>query len=122
MKKGYLIQKDPFVVPTSDGKLIEEFLGLASINAGDFSFAHMSAPPGWGEPFQTPEFDEMTYVISGKKLIEINGERITLEEKQAIFVKKGTRVRYSHPSSVTVEYISVCFPAFSIDKVHREDS
>ena len=74
MKKGYLIQKDPFVVPTSDGKLIEEFLGLASINAGDFSFAHMSAPPGWGEPFKSIELlkqaESSEHFISKRWIIE----------------------------------------------------
>jgi len=50
--KNYKVQKSPFVVPTTDGKLIEEHFGHASINA-DISMAHMVAPPGWSEPFQT---------------------------------------------------------------------
>ena len=120
MSAGYVIQDKPFVVPTTDGKLIEEFFGLASIKAGDLSFAHMVAPPGWSEPYQTPRFDEITYVISGKKQFEINGEVIVLEKNRSICVFKGTRVRYSNPFGEPVEYISVCIPAFSPEKVNRE--
>ena len=31
--KNYKVQKNPFVVPTDDGKLIEEHFGKASIDA-----------------------------------------------------------------------------------------
>jgi len=54
--KKYRVQNTPFVVPTNDGKLIEEHFGLASI-ASELSIAHMIAPPKWSEPYQTPEFD-----------------------------------------------------------------
>ncbi len=120
MSKGYVIQNKPFIVPTNDSKLIEEFFGLASIPAGDISFAHMAAPPGWSEPYQIPEFDEITYIISGKKQFEIGSDIIVLEKNKSICIYKGTRVRYSNPFNETVEYISVCIPAFTIDKVHRE--
>lgn len=122
MNRKYKIQKAPFVVPTTDNKLIEEFFGMASIIPGsaDLSFAHMIAPPGWSEPFQTPEFDEITYIISGMKQFEIDGDIIVLTKNQSIFLTKGTRVRYSNPFEEPVEYISVCRPAFSAAKVHRE--
>ena len=120
MASGYVIQDKPFVVPTTDGKLIEEVFGLASIQAGNLSFAHMVAPPGWSEPYQTPGFDEITYIISGKKQFEINGEIIVLEKNRSICVFKGTRVRYSNPFTEPVEYISVCIPAFSPEEVNRE--
>lgn len=120
MSKKFSIQTKPFIVPVADGKIIEEFFGSASISAGDLSFAHMIAPPGWSEPYQQPEFDEITYVISGKKQFEIDGEVIVLKKNEAICVNKGTRVRYSNPFSEQVEYISVCRPAFSVEKVHRE--
>lgn len=61
--KKYFIQKKPFIVPTTDGKIIEEHHGLASTKNTAISIAHMVAPPGWSEPFQTPEFDEYTYII-----------------------------------------------------------
>lgn len=116
----YEIQKNPFLVPTNDGKLIEEYFGNASKNVGDFSVAHMVAPPGWSEPHQTPMFDEITFIIKGKKQFEIDDEKIILKKGESICVKKGTRVKYSNPFEDEVEYLSFCIPAFTIDRVNRE--
>lgn len=117
----YFIQKSPFVVPTNDGKLIEEHHGLATTNNSEISIAHMIAPPDWSEPFQTPEFDEYTYIISGKKQFIIDGDIIILEAGQSIKIEKNVRVQYSNPFNEACEYISICKPAFSIDKVNREE-
>jgi len=120
MAKKYHIQKSPFIVPTTDGKLIEEHFGLATINS-DISIAKMVAPPKWSEPFQTPDFDEYTYIISGKKQFIIDDEVIVLSAGESIKIDKGTRVQYSNPFDEPCEYISVCMPAFSIDLVNREE-
>lgn len=116
----HVIQRNPLKIPTNDGKIILEHFGIPSTNTYEFSFAHMIAPPGWSEPFQTPEFDELTFVIRGRKQIEIDDEKIILKENESILVKKGSRVRYSNPFDESVEYVSVCIPAFSIEKVNRE--
>lgn len=118
----YVVQKNPFVVPTTDGKLIEEHVGLASTGDRQLSIAHMIAPPGWSEPHQQPDFDEYTLVSRGKKLVEVDGEQVILEGGQSILIKGGTRVRYSNPFDEECEYWSVCLPAFSIEAVHREES
>lgn len=120
-KKKYTIQNSPFVVPTTDGKVIEEHFGNATDGNKDMSIAHMKAPAGWSEPFQTPEFDEFTFIISGKKQFIIDGETIILEAGQSIKINRNTRVQYSNPFTEVCEYIAVCTPAFSIDLVHRED-
>ncbi len=117
--KKYKIQKQPFVVPTNDGKLIEEHFGNASIKS-DLSIAHMVAPPKWSEPFQTPEFDEFTYIIKGKKQFIVDSEIIVLKAGESIKIEKGARVQYSNPFDEACEYLAVCFPAFSIDLVNRE--
>lgn len=117
---AYYIQTAPFIVPTTDGKLIEEHFGAASTGRKDISVAHMVAPAGWSEPAQWPEFDEWTLVNAGKKCLEINGEEILLEAGQSIWVSKGARVRYSNPFDAPCDYWSVCLPAFSPDLVHRE--
>ena len=116
----FKIQKDPFVVPTTDGKLIEEIWGETTDNP-EISIAHMIAPAGWKEPFQTPMFDEFTYIISGKKQFEIEGQSIILEKGESIRIEKGTRIRYSNPYEEECEYMSICTPAFSIDLVNREE-
>jgi mannose-6-phosphate isomerase-like protein (cupin superfamily) len=117
---AYIKQTNPFVVPTTDGKLIEEHYGAASSGDRDFSIAHMIAPPGWGEPFQTPQFDEVTMVVKGQKQFEVDGEVVVLTAGESILIRKGTRVRYSNPFSEPCEYWSCCVPAFTIDTVQRE--
>jgi len=119
-KKQYTIQTSPFVVPTDDGKIIKEHFGLASDGNSELSIAHMVAPPDWSEPFQTPEFDEYTFIIKGKKQFIIDDETIVLEAGQSIKVTKHTRLQYSNPFTEPCEYIAICLPAFSIDSVNRE--
>lgn len=120
--KKYTIQKEPFVVPTTDGKLIEEHFGNATNGNQNISIAHMIAPPGWSEPFQTPEFDEYTYIIKGKKQFNIDGEIVVLSAGESIKIEKNVRIQYSNPFEEACEYLSVCTPAFSIDLVNREDN
>ena len=123
MKEGkkYTVQTSPFVVPTDDGKIIQEHFGLASDGNSQISIAHMIAPPGWSEPFQTPEFDEYTFIIKGKKQFIIEEEIVVLEAGQSIKVNKNTRLQYSNPFTEPCEYIAICLPAFSIDSVNREE-
>lgn len=120
-EKNYFKQTKPFRVPTTDGKLIEEHLGLATTRTGAYSIAHMIAPPHWSEPHQKPEFDEITIVIRGRKLAEVDGEEITLSAGETLLVKSGARVKYSNPFNEETEYWSVCVPAFDIGTVNRED-
>jgi ethanolamine utilization protein EutQ len=122
MSKPYKIQNKPFIVPTNDGKLIEEHFGLATDGNANISIAHMVAPPGWSEPFQTPEFDEFTYIIKGQKQFEVNGKTLTLKAGESIKINKNTRVRYSNPFTEPCEYLAVCTPAFSMELVNREEA
>lgn len=119
--KPYTVQRSPFIVPTTDGKVIKEHFGLATDGNSNLSIAHMVAPPGWSEPFQTPQFDEYTFIIKGKKQFIIEGETIILTEGESIKIEKNTRVQYSNPFSDVCEYIAICKPAFSMELVNRED-
>ena len=122
MSSSYILQQEPFVDPTTDGKLIEEHYGRVFSNEPGLSIAHMVAPSGWSEPFQNPEFDEYTMIVRGRKQIEIDGEIVTLKVGESLLVRKGARVRYSNPFEEEAEYWSVCVPAFSIDLVNREEN
>jgi ethanolamine utilization protein EutQ len=122
LEKKYHHQKAPFIVPTEDDKYIAEHFGLATNSDGNLSIAHMVAPPGWTEPFQTPEFDEYTLVVKGRKQCSVAGEVLVLEAGTSIKVEKNTRVRYANPFGEPCEYVSICTPAFSLDKAHREES
>ena len=64
--KGYKLQTNPTRIPVNKNKIIEEHFGLASDGDHEISVAQMTAPPGWSEPYQTPNFDEFTLVISEK--------------------------------------------------------
>ena len=120
MSRKYKIQKNPFVVRTTDGKLIQEHWGNSTGNS-EISIAHMIAPPHWSEPHQTPEFDEFTIIMRGKKQFEIDGENVVLEAGQSILIQKGARIRYSNPFEEECEYLAICLPAFSMDLVNREE-
>ena len=119
---AYYLQRAPFVVPTTDRKLIEEHFGYVATGNPEISIAHMVAPAGWSEPAQIPEFDEWTLVNSGRKRLEINGEEIILSKGESIWISKGARVRYSNPFDEPCDYWSVCLPAFSLSSVHRQES
>ncbi|WP_027126083.1 cupin domain-containing protein [Gelidibacter mesophilus] len=119
-KKRYIIQRSPFVVPTTDGKIIKEHFGAATDSNSQLSIAHMIAPAGWSEPFQTPEFDEYTFVISGKKQFNIEDETVILSAGESIKIEKNTRVQYSNPYTEPCHYIAICLPAFSMALVNRE--
>ena len=119
--KRYKIQTSPFVVPTMDGKIIKEHFGMATDGNAQLSIAHMIAPAGWSEPFQTPEFDEYTFIIKGKKQFIIEEETVILSAGESIKIQKHTRVQYSNPYTEPCEYLSICLPAFSMDLVNREE-
>jgi len=119
-EKRYFRQQSPFRVPTTDGKLIEEHIGLASTQTSLYSVAHMVAPPHWSEPHQTPEFDEITLLVRGRKRFEIDGDVVELQAGESLLIKAGARVRYSNPFEEEVEYWSICVPAFDPSTVHRE--
>ena len=121
VKKNYIIQTNPFVVPTSDGKIIKEHFGLASNIDNKISIAHMIAPAGWSEPFQIPEFDEYTFIIKGKKQFIIEDEIVIIEAGQSIKINKNVRVQYSNPFTIACEYIAICQPPFSMNLVNREE-
>lgn len=120
-EKKFFKQSKPFRVPTHDGKLIEEHFGHASTRSSKFSVAHMVAPPHWSEPHQTPQFDEITIVTRGKKLIEIDGEEVEVNAGESILIKAGARIRYANPFDHETEYWSICIPAFDINTVNREE-
>lgn len=116
----YIKQSNPFVIPTTDGKIMEEHFGHTNENS-DLSIAKMIAPAGWSEPFQIPKFDEYSFVLKGKKQISIDGEIIILKAGESIKIMKNTRVQYSNPFEEDCVYIAICLPAFSVGLANRED-
>ena len=98
-------------------KTIREHVGRVNTGTDAVSIAHMTSPAGWAEPWQTPEFDEWTVVLSGAVLVEHDGGEFVANAGQTAFSRGGERVRYSTPGGA--DYIAVCLPAFSPASVHR---
>ncbi len=116
----FIKQENPFVVPTTDNKLIEEHYGMATTGDSAFSIAHMIAPVGWSEPYQHPQFDEVTIVIKGRKQFEVDGNVLVLKAGESILIRKGSKVKYANPFDEPCEYWSCCVPAFTIETANRE--
>ena len=114
-----LVEK-PTRIPVPGGKLIEEFVGRVNTGDATVSVAHMVAPGGWSEPFQAPEFDEVTLVLRGCVRVEHPGGVFDVRAGQAVVTRAGERVRYTTPESEGAEYVAVCLPAFGPDLAHRE--
>src|SRR5262245_45199239 len=102
-------------------KIIEEFIGRVNSKHASVSVARMRSPYGWVEPGQTPEFDEVTVVLSGMLRVTSRDGVLDVHAGQAVVTAKGAWVQYSTPGPVGAEYIAVCLPAFSPETVHRDD-
>ncbi len=101
-------------------KEILEFFGRVNSQTPAVSIAKMHSPSGWGEPGQTPEFDEYTVVLYGSLRVTSRSESFDIHAGEAVLVPAGEWVQYSTPGPEGAEYIAVCIPAFSPDTVHRD--
>lgn len=111
---------DAVRIPVPGGKIIDEHIGAASTGETAVSVAHMVAPAGWDEPFQTPQFDEYTVVLKGTVIVDHDGGRTEVNAGESIKTAAGERIRYScGPEGA--EYVAVCLPAFSPETVGREE-
>lgn len=114
----------PTRIPVPGGKVIDEYVGAVNTPqtplGGSVSVAHMVAPAGWSEPFQTPEFGEITVVLKGTVRVDHDGGVLEVTAGQAVMTGAGERVRYSTGDD-GADYVAVCLPAFDPDAAHRDD-
>ena len=82
----------------------------------------MASPSGWSEPGQTPQFDEFSLVLEGELTVETSEGTIAARAGQAVEVPAGEWVRYSTPHPDGARYVSVCLPAFSPERVRRDET
>ncbi|MGA8117985.1 MAG: cupin [Actinocatenispora sp.] len=111
----------PTRIPVPGGKVIDEYVGRVNSRTEPVSVAHMTAPGGWTEPAQTPQFDEYTVVLRGTLRVEHDGGVLEVVGGQAVICRAGERVRYSTPTADGAEYVAVCLPAFAPDLAQRDD-
>jgi mannose-6-phosphate isomerase-like protein (cupin superfamily) len=116
-----LIERPTVIAPAGNKpKQIQEFAGLVNSGHSGVSVARMISPPGWEEPGQRPEFEEITVVLKGMLRVEHETGVIEVRAGQAVATAPGEWVRYSTPDADGAEYIAVCLPAFSPATVHRD--
>jgi quercetin dioxygenase-like cupin family protein len=108
----------PTVVPGVGEKVIRELVGRVNTGTTELSVARMTSPPGWEEPAQTPEFDEVTVVLEGTVVVEHDAGRIDVRPGEAVLARAGERVRYSTPEGA--EYVAICVPAFTLEAARRD--
>jgi ethanolamine utilization protein EutQ (cupin superfamily) len=108
----------PTSIPVPGGKVIDEYVGAVNTQTDDVSIARMRAPANWKEPFQTPDFDEYTLVLSGVLRVEHDGGHTDVPAGQAILTVAGERIRYS--TLEQCEYVAVCLPAFTPARAERD--
>lgn len=102
-------------------KMIEEYIGRINSGTESVSIARMKSPGGWREPGQTPAFDEYTLVLRGQLIVRTVDATLVVNAGEAVIASSGEWVQYSTPAQDGAEYIAVCLPAFSQEKVHRDE-
>ena len=114
--------KSPTIIQAAGNKpkVIQEFIGHVNSKTSAVSVARMVSPSGWVEPGQTPEFEEYTIVLKGMLRVKTSAGEIDVHAGEAIISHPGEWVQYSSPNPEGAEYIAVCYPAFSMDTVHRD--
>jgi mannose-6-phosphate isomerase-like protein (cupin superfamily) len=114
--------KSPSIIEAAGNKpkIIREYIGRINSSTQKISIARMTSPAGWGEPGQTPEFDEYTLVLNGTLKVETKEKIFIVKEGQAIITYAGEWIKYSTPETDGAEYIAICLPAFSPETVHRD--
>ncbi|KAB8197771.1 cupin [Nonomuraea phyllanthi] len=109
----------PARIPVPGDKVIDEHIGRVSSGDDAISIAHMTAPPGWEEPPQRPQFTEYTVVLRGLVMVEHAEGTTEVSAGQSVVTSPGEKVRYS-AGPEGAEYIAVCLPAFSADGAGRD--
>lgn len=112
----------PARIPVPGGKVIDEYVGRVNSGTESVSVAHMTAPGGWDEPAQAPDFAEVTLVLHGCVRVEHEDGVTDVHAGQAILTRAGERVRYSCPEPGGAEYVAICLPAFDPGLAHRDDA
>jgi quercetin dioxygenase-like cupin family protein len=110
----------PSQIPVPGGKLIDEYVGRVATGTEAVSVARMTAPPGWSEPAQRPEFDEITLVLTGEVVVEHDGGPTSVQAGQVPHPLPGVREQRL-AGDEGASYVAICVPAFGPDLAGREE-
>lgn len=105
------------IIPTHDGKSIEEFIGNVSSKNSEYSVAHMIAPSGWSEAAHSTKFREIVIVVDGVLSVNSDGTNTNIKAGEIGLIEASQLVAFSNRENAVCEYWAICFPAFSPDLV-----
>lgn len=113
----------PATLETLDdpAKTIEVYAGAVTTGTDQVSIAVMTSPGGWVEPGQRPEFEEWSIVLQGVLVVDHQDGALEVKAGQAVRAPAGEWVRYRAPYQGGARYVSVCLPAFTPARMHRDD-
>jgi uncharacterized protein (DUF952 family)/mannose-6-phosphate isomerase-like protein (cupin superfamily) len=104
-----------------DGLAIDEYVGNVGSNTDDISIAVVKISEPTSEPWLTADYDEWIVVLKGRLEVHYgNGQALTANGGETIFIEKGERFRPIFPEGGT-EYVPVCIPAFKPERCQREE-
>ena len=112
----------PTIIKSSGNmqKIIREHIGLVNTNNHQISIAHMTSPKGWEEAGQAPEFHEYTLVLEGELKVQTIEKTFNVKAGQSIITYPGEWVKYETKRE-GANYIAICLPAISKEKVNRDE-
>jgi uncharacterized protein (DUF952 family)/mannose-6-phosphate isomerase-like protein (cupin superfamily) len=104
------------------GLAIDEYVGNVGSKTDDISIAVVKISEPASEPWLTLDYDEWMVVLKGRLEVHYgnNGQILTVNGGETIFIEKGERFRPVFPEGGT-EYIPVCIPAFKPERCKREE-
>ena len=110
----------PIATVGSLPKFSDEYVGLVNTGDSKISITLMHSPPRWEGVGRTALFHEFKVVFKGMVRVTSPEGDLDVEAGQAVHVEPGEWVRYSTPAPAGTDYITVCIPAFSRARVHRD--
>jgi len=110
-----------------DRRVVEHYLwgegcdGWHLVKRDDMSVIAERVPPGACETRHLHEkARQFFYILSGSAIIEMDSERIPLNEGQGIEVKPGTPHRFGNESTEDVHFLVISHPASHGDRIEIE--
>jgi hypothetical protein len=101
-------------------KFADEYVGLTNTGDTKVSITRVQSPGGWIGVWQYSDYREYRLVLTGLLRVEHADGSLDVQAGQGLDVKPGEEVRYATPDEGGADYVTVCLPAFSRARVHRE--
>ena len=102
-------------------KRASEFVGLVNTGDAKISITLLQSPAGWVGIGQYSDYHEYRLVLAGLLHVEHADGAFDVQPGQCLDIEPGEWVRYSTPAPDGADYVTVCLPAFTRARVHRDE-